>query len=216
MLSGCTPAHWANHGRRKSSCRCPEAAQHQATHRSRGEGGEHPACPRPSALKCIFSLTCNTVLLSQTMSVFDQFLYPRHCCVERPRRPDGSCCRSLPALPHPPPNSLQIPGMPAPPKTSPGQRQASASRAGAGGPPLLTAISSHRAGPWHPAVAPGCRLLHGAASKLLAPEPRDPPSPVTVGSSTERREAQTPKTAPPSPKGTSSTEAAGGREDVCP
>lgn len=70
------------------------------------------------------------------MSVFDQFLYPRHCCAERPRGPDGSCCRSLPALPCPPPNSLQIPGMPAhthththrpppppptPPKTSPGQ-----------------------------------------------------------------------------------------------
>lgn len=57
------------------------------------------------------------------MSVFDQFLYPRHCRAQRLKRPDGSCCRSLPALPHPLPNSLQIPGMPAPPKSSPGQRQ---------------------------------------------------------------------------------------------
>lgn len=65
---------------------------------SRGNGGEHPARPRPSALRCIFSLTCNTVLLSQTMSVFDQFLYPRHRRSERPR-PDGSYCRRLPALP---------------------------------------------------------------------------------------------------------------------
>lgn len=128
--------------------------QHSTRPRSRGEGVEHPACPRPSALKCIFSLTCNTVLLSQTMSVFDQFLYPRHCRAERPRRPDGSCCRSLPALPPllPPPNSLQIPGMPAPPKTSPGQGRGRhrPQGAGAGGPPrppLLTAGSSHRAGP---------------------------------------------------------------------
>lgn len=60
------------------------------------------------------------------MSVFDQFLYPRHCCAERPRGPDGSCCRSLPALPCPPPNSLQIPGMPAhtPPPTTPPRKPA--------------------------------------------------------------------------------------------
>ena len=156
LLKPCSPAAprlaEQNHSRGKSSCRCPQAVQHQATCGSRGEGGEHPACPKPSALKCIFSLTCNTVLLSQTMSFFDQFLYPRHCRTERPSRPDGSCCRSLPALPRPPPNSLQIPGMPAPPKSSPGQRQrqASASGAGAGGPPrppLLTASSSGRAGP---------------------------------------------------------------------
>lgn len=105
--------------RGKSSCRGQHSTRPCAGREERGENTQ--LAPGPSALKCIFSLTCNTVLLSQTMSVFDQFLYPRHCRAERPRRPDGSCCRSLPALPHPPPNSLQIPGMPAPLKTSPGQ-----------------------------------------------------------------------------------------------
>lgn len=189
LLKPCSPAApWLTeqtHGRGKSSCHCLRAAQHQAMHRSRGEGGEHPACPRPSALKCIFSLMCNTVLLSQTMSVFDQFLYPRHCRAERPWRPDGLCCRSLPALPRPPPNSLQIPGMPAPPKTSPRQRQrqASASRAGAGGPPqppLLVASSSHRAGPRQQAVAPGCRLLHRATGKQFCTRNRRSVGPLLL------------------------------------
>lgn len=93
VLEGQSPSTQEQRGKQQ-----PAACDLGAVHGSRGNGGEHPARPRPSALKCIFSLTCNTVLLSQTMSVFDQFLYPRHRRSERPR-PDGSYCRRLPALP---------------------------------------------------------------------------------------------------------------------
>ncbi|XP_037999635.1 vegetative cell wall protein gp1-like [Motacilla alba alba] len=130
--------------------------------RVEGRGRRTPSLPQALALRCIFSLTCNTVLLSQTMSGFDQFLHPRHCRAQRLKRPDGSCCRSLPALPHPLPNSLQIPGMPAPRKTSPGQRQASAPGAGAGGSPSHP--SSPLAAPQQQAAAPGCCLLHGRST----------------------------------------------------
>lgn len=73
VLEGHSPSTQEQRGKQQ-----PAACDLGAVHGSRGNGGEHPARPRPSALKCIFSLTCNTVLLSQTMSVFDQFLYPRH------------------------------------------------------------------------------------------------------------------------------------------
>lgn len=196
------------HGRRKRSCRCLWAAQHQAMHRSRGEGRGHPACPRPSALQCIFSLTCNTVLLSQTMSVFDQFLYPRHCRAHRPKRPDGSCCRSLPALPHPFPNSLQIPGMPAPPKTSPGQRQASALGTGAGGSPGHP--SSPLAAPPQQAAAPDCRLLHRVAREHFPPKTRDPWVCSAEGGMCRPQNPQ------PSPKEPASSRVTASREDSCP
>lgn len=213
------------HGRGKCSCRCPRAAQHQTTHGSRGEGGEHPACPRPSALKCIFSLTCNTVLLSQTMSVFNQFLYPRHCRAERPRRPDGSCCRSLPALPRPPPNSLQIPGMPAPPKTSPrqGRGRHRSQEQGLGvlpRPPLLATSSSCRAGPRQRAAAPGCCLLRRVTCEWFTPEMGNLQAPFSFthgrGVSYALEGCADPKTPHPSPKGIASTGAAGGKEERLP
>lgn len=212
------------HGRGKSSCRCPRAAKHQATHRSRGEGGEHPACPRPSALKCIFSLTCNTVLLSQTMSVFDQFLYPRHCRAERPRRPDGSCCRSLPALPRPPPNSLQIPGMPAPPKTSPRQgrgRHRSREQGLGALPGLPSSPPAAHAGQVPSSELQLLAVVSSAGSPASGSHPkqeicRPPSSPMAGGFPMLWRNAQTPKPPHPSPKGTASSGAAGSKEERLP
>lgn len=173
-------------------------------HRSRGEGREHPACPRPSALQCIFSLTCNTVLLSQTMSVFDQFLYPRHCRAQRLKRPDGSCCMSLPALPHPLPNSSQIPGMPAPPKSSPGQKKAPAREQGLGALPVTP--PHHWQLPSNKQQLPAGHLLHRRSTT----KPGDPCVSSAEGGMCRPQNPQ------PSPEEPASSRAAAGRENSCP
>lgn len=141
------------------------------------------------------------------MSVFDQFLYPRHCRAERPKRPDGSCCRSLPVLPYPLPNSLQIPGMPAPLKTRPGQRQASALGAGAGGSPghpssPLTATCNKR-------QLPAVISSTGSPGSIFHPKPE-----IWVCSAEGGMwRSQNPRSSPKEP---ASSRAAAGREDSCP
>lgn len=155
------------------------------------------------------------------MSAFDQFLYPRHCCAERPRKPDGSCCGSLPALPRPPPNSLQIPGMPAPPKTSPGQRQASGTGQGLGALPSLLSsppVAHKRQVPSGERLLPAVVSSVGVTSKCSAPKTcvSPPPSTLDKGVSSPRGGCTRPQTPHSSPKGKASTGATGSRADVCP
>lgn len=187
-------------------------------HRSRGEGREHPACPRPSALKCIFSLTCNTVLLSQTMSVFDQFLYPRHCCAERDRR--GQMVRvagvfllfpDRPLIPYKFLECLR------PRKPAPGRGRHQGWGRGWGpspaSPPHHQQLTHSRS-----PVESGCSWLSSTLWGSPASALHSKPVCLLLdkGVSSPRRGCTSPQTHYPSPKGKASTGATGGRENVCP